>query len=62
MSDEICLITGVGPGTGAALARRFPESGGEYTFLGETLHPLAGIAAGWVSLLAGFTALLGDGL
>lgn len=39
-----------------ALARRIPQSGGEYTFLGETLHPLAGIAAGWVSLLAGFTA------
>jgi APA family basic amino acid/polyamine antiporter len=39
-----------------ALARRIPESGGEYTFLAETLHPLAGIAAGWVSLLAGFTA------
>ena len=39
-----------------ALARRIPESGGEYTFLAETIHPLAGIAAGWVSLLAGFTA------
>ncbi len=25
MSDEVCLITGVGPGTGAALARRFAE-------------------------------------
>ena len=39
-----------------ALARRIPESGGEYTFLSETVHPLAGFLAGWVSLLAGFTA------
>jgi len=39
-----------------ALARRFPESGGEYLFLSRTVHPLAGFLAGWVSLLAGFTA------
>lgn len=39
-----------------ALARRIPESGGEYTFLGQTVHPFAGFLAGWVSLLAGFTA------
>ena len=25
-----------------ALARRFPESGGEYLFLSRTVHPLAG--------------------
>jgi len=25
MSDKVCLITGVGPGTGAALARRFAD-------------------------------------
>ena len=39
-----------------ALARRFPESGGEYTFLTLSGHPLAGFLAGWVSLWAGFTA------
>jgi len=39
-----------------ALARRIPESGGEYTFLSRTIHPLAGFLAGWISLLAGFTA------
>ena len=27
MSDRVCLITGVGPGTGAALARRFARGG-----------------------------------
>ncbi len=39
-----------------ALARRIPESGGEYTFLSQTVHPLAGFLAGWISLVAGFTA------
>ncbi len=39
-----------------ALARRIPESGGEYTFLSATIHPAVGFTAGWVSLLAGFTA------
>lgn len=39
-----------------ALAMRLPESGGEYLFLSVTVHPLAGFLAGWVSLLAGFTA------
>lgn len=39
-----------------ALARAIPESGGEYTFLSRSIHPLAGFLAGWVSLLAGFTA------
>ncbi|TWU63191.1 Serine/threonine exchanger SteT [Crateriforma conspicua] len=39
----------------AALSRRFTESGGEYLFLSKTLHPVAGVVAGWVSVLAGFT-------
>jgi len=39
-----------------ALARRYPISGGEYTFLSRMVHPLAGFLSGWVSLLAGFTA------
>lgn len=39
-----------------ALARRMPESGGEYYFLSRTFHPLLGFLAGWISLLAGFTA------
>jgi APA family basic amino acid/polyamine antiporter len=41
-----------------ALGRRFPESGGEYLYLARTLHPAAGCLAGWVSLLAGFSAPL----
>src|ERR1044071_1177658 len=39
-----------------ALARRIPESGGEYLFLSRTLHPAAGYLAGWISLLVGFSA------
>jgi len=54
------LVGGVVAMAGAlsygALARRMPESGGEYFFLSRTVHPLAGFLAGWVSLLAGFTA------
>ncbi len=41
-----------------ALARRIPESGGEYLFLSRTFHPAAGYLAGWVSLLVGFSAPL----
>ncbi len=41
-----------------ALARRLPESGGEYYFLAQTLHPAAGYVAGWISLLVGFSAPL----
>jgi len=41
-----------------ALARQFPESGGEYLFLTRTVHPAAGYFAGWVSLLVGFSAPL----
>lgn len=39
-----------------ALARRIPESGGEYVLLSRQGHPLFGFLSGWVSLLAGFTA------
>ena len=41
-----------------SLARRIPESGGEYCFLSRALHPAAGYIAGWLSLLVGFSAPL----
>ncbi|HXG47416.1 MAG TPA: amino acid permease, partial [Methylomirabilota bacterium] len=54
------LVGGIVAGCGAlcygALARRIPESGGEYVFLARVLHPAAGCIAGWMSLLVGFSA------
>jgi len=50
------LVAMAGALSYGALGRRMPESGGEYTFLSETLHPMAGFVAGWISLLAGFAA------
>ncbi|MCA9140884.1 MAG: APC family permease [Planctomycetales bacterium] len=41
-----------------ALAQQFTESGGEYLFLARAVHPAAGMVAGWVSLLAGFTGAM----
>ena len=38
------------------LAAKYPELGGEYAFLRRTLHPALGTVAGWISLVAGFTA------
>ena len=58
----VWLVGGVLAALGAisygALARRLPESGGEYLFLSCTLHPSWGYVAGWVSLLVGFSAPL----
>lgn len=52
------LLAACGALSYGALARRMPESGGEYLFLSRTLHPAAGAMAGWVSLLVGFAAPL----
>lgn len=52
------VIAALGALSYGALARRIPESGGEYLFLLRTLHPAAGYLAGWVSLLVGFSAPL----
>ncbi len=40
----------------AELGIRMPRSGGEFHFLSQTFHPLAGYLSGWVSLTVGFTA------
>jgi APA family basic amino acid/polyamine antiporter len=40
----------------AALAKRYPRSGGEYHFLSKLYHPALGFLAGIVSIIAGFSA------
>jgi APA family basic amino acid/polyamine antiporter len=52
------VLAALGALSYGALARRIPESGGEYVFLSRTLHPAAGYIAGWISLLVGFSAPL----
>ncbi|MDC0267884.1 amino acid permease [bacterium] len=59
----ILLAWGIGGGMAmlgalcyGALARSFPISGGEYTFLSRTIHPSAGYVSGWISLFVGFSA------
>ena len=40
----------------AELGARLPRSGGEYNFLGQIYHPLAGFISGWISATVGFAA------
>jgi len=39
-----------------AIANRLPVSGGEYSYLTRCVHPAVGFVAGWISIIAGFTA------
>jgi APA family basic amino acid/polyamine antiporter len=40
----------------AELGSMMPEAGGEYVYLREAYHPVAGYMSGWVSMTAGFSA------
>lgn len=44
MSDRVCLVTGVGPGTGSALARRFAAGGYRVAMLARTESRLRELA------------------
>ncbi|HEX4182736.1 MAG TPA: SDR family NAD(P)-dependent oxidoreductase [Caulobacteraceae bacterium] len=44
MSKPVCLITGVGPGTGSALARRFAEGGYRLALLARDHDRIASLA------------------
>lgn len=44
MSKPVCLITGVGPGTGSALARRFAEGGYRLALLARDHDRITGLA------------------
>jgi NADP-dependent 3-hydroxy acid dehydrogenase YdfG len=45
MGEQVCLITGVGPGTGAALARRFARGGYRVAMLARSAERLDALAA-----------------
>ena len=45
MSKRVCIITGVGPGTGSALARRFAAGGYQIALLARTESRLKDLAA-----------------
>ena len=49
-------IAAIGALAYAELARLIPQSGGEYRYLSNLVHPLLGFLAGWASLLLGFAA------
>ncbi|MDW8301221.1 MAG: amino acid permease [Bacteroidia bacterium] len=38
------------------IGSRFPQSGGEYTYLSKIYHPALGFLSGWVSITVGFAA------
>ncbi len=38
------------------LGAAMPRAGGEYVFLSEVFHPLAGFLSGWMSFIVGFSA------
>lgn len=40
----------------AELGAMFPDSGGEFVYLGRAWHPLLGFLGGWVSMTVGFAA------
>lgn len=44
MSEPVCVISGVGPGTGSALVRRFSQGGYRVAMLARSAERLAGLA------------------
>jgi len=42
----------------AELGATMPKAGGEYAFLSELFHPVAGFLSGWVSFFVGFSAAI----
>ena len=45
MAEPVCVISGVGPGTGTALVRRFASEGHRIAMLARTAERLADLAA-----------------
>lgn len=53
-----CVVAMAGARAYAELAGISGESGGEYRYLTQFVHPYAGYVAGWASLLIGFSATI----
>ena len=45
MAEPVCVMSGVGPGTGTALVRRFAAGGYRIAMLARTAERLADLAA-----------------
>lgn len=50
------LLAACGAMCYSAVAAHIPQSGGEYRYLHDLYHPMAGYLAGWVLLIFGFAA------
>jgi NAD(P)-dependent dehydrogenase (short-subunit alcohol dehydrogenase family) len=59
MSDRVCVVTGVGPGTGAALVRRFAAEGYRVAMLARSAERLDELARTIVGT-RGYAADVGD--
>jgi len=59
MHDKVCVVTGVGPGTGAALARRFAAGGHRVAMLARSAERLSELAL-TIPGARGYAADVGD--
>ncbi len=59
MANDVCVVTGVGPGTGAALVRRFAASGHRVAMLARSTETLGKLEAE-VPSARGFACDVGD--
>lgn len=59
MANDVCVVTGVGPGTGAALVRRFAASGHRVAMLARSTDTLGRLEAE-VPTARGFACDVGD--
>jgi len=59
MDDKVCVVTGVGPGTGAALARRFAAGGHRVAMVARSADRLSELASA-IPGARGYPADVGD--
>src|SRR5262249_11370443 len=59
MDDKVCVVTGVGPGTGAALVRRFAAGGHRIAMVARSADRLSELAS-TIPGARGYAADVGD--